>query len=120
MNKKKLEQSVYKHAPTLISEQGYISPVELFVKMGRLRHKQVKDWRFRQIPYLESVIVGQFTKQTYILEMLKKFATEHNLKPSITIYKSWGKGPGELLQFSRKGSRFIEELYSTHYVKGRK
>lgn len=54
MSKKRIEQSVYQNATMLLEEKGYISPVELLVKMDRLKQKQVEDWRFKRIPYLSS------------------------------------------------------------------
>ncbi len=53
----------------------------------------------------------------HILKTLKKFATEQELKPSLTVYKSWGKGPKKLLRFSKTGDPYMEERYATHYVR---
>ncbi|PAV30476.1 hypothetical protein CIL05_05060 [Virgibacillus profundi] len=117
MSKKKIEQSVRHRATELIKEKGYISPVDLLVKMERLTSKQVEDWRFKRIPYLERVTVGNLAKLNHTMKALKKFANEQNLKPSITTYKSWGKGPKKLLRFSKTGNPYMEELYSTHYVR---
>ncbi|MFD1037794.1 hypothetical protein ACFQ3N_05140 [Virgibacillus byunsanensis] len=117
MSKKKVEQKVRQHATELMKEKGYISPVDLLVKMERLTPKQVKDWRFKKIPYLERVAVGNLGKLNHALNMLKKFAKEQNLKPSLTVYKSWGKGPKKPLRFSKSGNPYMEEVYSTHYVR---
>lgn len=117
MSKKKIEQSVYQNATMLLEEKGYISPVELLIKMGRLKQKQVEDWRFKRNPYLERVIAGNLGKLKHILLTLKKFAEEQNLKPSVTVYKSWGKGPKRLLGFSKTGNSHLEKIYSTHYVR---
>jgi len=118
MSRKKIEQSVRQKATELMEEKGYISPVDLLVKMDRLTSKQVEDWRLKRIPYLERITVGGLGKLNHILKSLKKFAQEQNLKPSITVYKSWGKGPKNQLQFSKSGSPYMEEQYSTHYVGG--
>ncbi|WP_051359577.1 hypothetical protein [Paucisalibacillus globulus] len=117
MSKQKIEQQVNRYAIELIKEKGYVSPIELLIKMERLTLKQVEDWRFRKIPYLERVTNGNLSKLNYTLQVLKRFAAEMKLKPSITSYKSWGKGPKKLLLFSKTGSPYIEELYSTHYVR---
>ncbi|MFD1850913.1 hypothetical protein [Oceanobacillus bengalensis] len=116
MPKKKMEQSIYRYATELIKEKGYVSPVDLFVKMERLTQKQAEDWRFKRIPYLERVVIGNLSKLNNILKILEKYAREKNLKPSITVYKSWGKGPKKLLRFSKTANPHLEELYSTHYV----
>ncbi|WP_010529178.1 hypothetical protein [Lentibacillus jeotgali] len=93
MSRQKIEKMARWHATELLKEKGYISPVDLLVRMDRLSPKQVKNWRLKRIPYLERVTVGGLGKMNYILKTLKKFAKEQELKPSKTVYKSWGKGP---------------------------
>ncbi|QUW20468.1 hypothetical protein JSQ81_11405 [Sporosarcina sp. Marseille-Q4063] len=117
MSKKRIEESVYRNAAVLLEQKGYISPVELLLKMDRLKSKEVEDWRFKRIPYLERVIVGNLGRLNHILQTLKRFSVEQNLKPSITVYKSWGKGPKKLLRFSKTGNPQLEKIYSTHYVR---
>ncbi|WP_106498013.1 hypothetical protein [Lentibacillus sp. Marseille-P4043] len=119
MSKKNIEQRIRRHSIELIKEKGYISPVDLLLKMDRLTPKQVEDWRFKRISYLERVTVGNLANLNHALKTLKKFAEEQNLKPSITVYKSWGKGPKKHLRFSKSGNPFMEELYSTHYVQAK-
>ncbi|WP_249872385.1 hypothetical protein [Oceanobacillus saliphilus] len=116
MSKKKIEQQVYRYAGDLLHEKGYISVVDLLMKMERLTDKQVNDWRLKRIPYLERVMIGNLAKMNYVLITLKKFAGEKNLKPSHTVYKSWGKGPKRVLRFSKNGKSYVEEMYSTHYL----
>lgn len=116
MSKKKVEQRVRQFVTELLYEKGYISPVDLFVKMETLTPKQVEDWRFKRIQYLERVTVGNLGKLNHTLNVLKDFAKEQNLKPSVTVYKSWGKGAKKVLRFSKSGSASMEALYSTHYV----
>ncbi|SHN30049.1 hypothetical protein [Gracilibacillus kekensis] len=117
MSKKKIEQSVYRDAPVLLKEKGYISPVDLLVKMDRLTEKQVKDWRMKKISYLERVASGNLGKMNHLLKLLQRFAKEQNLKSSITVYKSWEKGPKQDLQFSKIRNPHMEKLHSTHYVR---
>ena len=102
MSKKRIEESVYRNAAVLLEQKGYISPVELLVMMGRLKSNEVEDWRFKRIPYLERVIAGNLGKINHILQTLKMFAEEQNLKPSITVYKSWGKGPKSCCDFPKQ------------------
>lgn len=120
MSKQKIEKNVRRYASELMKEKGFVSPLDLLVKMDRISQKQVKDWRFKKIPYIERVTVGNLSKLNHILKSLRKFAKEQNLKPSITVYKSWGKGPKKTLSFSKSGSRHMEERYSTHYVRRKK
>lgn len=116
MNRHKLRKKVWECAGQLIAEKGYVSPVDLFVKMERLTPQQVEDWRFRRIPYLERVAIGNLSKMNMVLLALREFAGSAKLKPSLTVYKSWGKGPKQRLRFSKHGLPSVEEMYSTHYV----
>jgi len=85
--------------------------------MDRLTPKQVEDWLFKRIPYLERVTVGNLSKMNTILLALREFAKSAGLKPSFTVYMSRGKGPRQRLQFSKYGNPQIEEMYATHYVR---
>jgi hypothetical protein len=101
----------------LLREKGYISVVDVLIEIGKLTELDYERWRFRKVPYLESVISVNLSKINVILRTIQKYSQGSNLKPSKTIYKSWGKGPKKLLRFSKYGDRNIEEAYSTHYVK---
>jgi len=116
VNRHNLRKRVWECAGQLIAEKGYVSPVDLLVKMERLTPKQVEDWRFRRIPYLERVAVGNLAKMNTILLALREFARSTELKPSLTAYMSWGKGPKQRLRFSKYGSPSVEKTYATHYV----
>ncbi len=120
MKEEVLEENVYKNAKLLLKEKGYVSPLEILIKMGRIKQKEVEDWRFKKIPYLERAVSGNLRKLNHVLRALKKFAIEENLKPSKTVYKSWGKGPEKTLRFTKTGNPNLEKLYSTHYVPRRK
>lgn len=116
MNRYDLQKRVRVCAGELVAEKGYVSPVDLLVKMERLTPRQVEDWRLRRIPYLERVATGNLSKMNTILLALHKFARSTGLKPSQTAYMSWGKGPKQRLRFSKYGNPHVEEQYSTHYV----
>jgi len=112
-----LSKRVWECAGQLIAEKGYVSPVDLLVKMERLTPQQVEEWRFRRIPYLERVAIGNLARMNTILLVLREFARSAELKPSLTAYMSWGKGPKQRLRFSKYGSPPVEEMYATHYVR---
>ncbi len=119
MNKNELCKKVRICACELVADKGYVSPVDLLVKMERLTPQQVEDWRFRRIPYLERVTNGGLGKMNTILRALREYALSSGLKPSQTGYMSWGKGPKQRLRFSKHESPTVEEKYSTHYVSKR-
>jgi hypothetical protein len=101
----------------LLKEKGYISTVDVLIEMGKLTEQDYENWRFRRIPYLEKVIKVNLSKINVILRAIQNYSQGSKLKPSKTIYKSWGKGPKRLLRFSRYGEKNVEEAYSTHYIK---
>ncbi|TEB11505.1 hypothetical protein Psfp_03931 [Pelotomaculum sp. FP] len=117
MSRHDLRNRVWKCAGQLVAEKGYVSPVDLMVKMERLTLKQVEDRRFRRIPYLERVAIGSLAKMNTILLALREFARSAELKPSLTVYMSWGKGPKQKLRFFKYGSPHVEEMYATQYIR---
>lgn len=111
-----MRKRIWSCAGQLVDEKGYVSPVDLLVKMERITQKQLEDWRFKRIPYLERVVVGNLSKMKFILDELCEFGKTAKLKSSQTVYVSWGKGPNQRLRFSKSGDPRIETMYSTHYV----
>lgn len=116
MSKDNMRKRIWSCAGQLVEEKGYVSAVDLLVKMERVTQKQVEDWRFKRIPYLERVAVGNLSKMKLVLDELRAFAKTAKLKPSQTVYVSWGKGPKQRLRFSKSGDPQMETMYSTHYV----
>lgn len=116
MNRQDMRKRIWSCAGQLVDEKGYVSPVDLLVKMERFTQKQLEDWRFKRIPYLERGVVGNLEKMKFILDELRTFGKTAKLKSSQTVYVSWGKGPKQRLRFSKSGDPGIETMYSTHYV----
>lgn len=117
MSKQDLYDRVFKCTGELVNEKGYVSPVDLLVRMDRLKPKQVEDWRFKRVAYLERVVIGNLSKMNSILSALREYAKAEGLKPSRTAYMSLGKGQKLPLRFSKFGNPHVEELYSTHYIR---
>jgi hypothetical protein len=40
----------------LLREKGYISFVDVLMKIGKLTKEDYERWRFRRVPYLEKVV----------------------------------------------------------------
>lgn len=112
MNRNQLEEKIHKSASAVLAENGYISPIDVLIKMDRLTVKQVEDWRFKRTDYLERAINLNLAKLNHFLQALKKYAKEQNLKPSITVYKSWEKG-----QKRHCDSRRPENLIWRNYIR---
>lgn len=104
----------------LLREKGYISFVDLLIRMGKLSQKNYEEWRCRKVPYLEKVITINLAKIGILLRTLHDNGRKGGLRPSATVYHSWGKGTKTPLRFSKSGDPNIERAYSTHFLMPKK
>jgi len=100
----------------LLREKGYISFVDVLMKIGKLTKEDYERWRFRRVPYLEKVVTVNLAKVNHLLRTLHENAKRGSLKASQTVYMSWGRGPKTRLRFSKTGDPNIEEAYATHFI----
>lgn len=116
MNRQEIQIKVRSAVYELIHEKGYASPLDLFIRMGKITPKSVEEWRFGRIPYLERVVHGNLALFSFIMSNFRKVAKEMDLKESHTVYMKWGKGPKHQLRFSKSGDTNVERNYSTHFI----
>ena len=107
---------IVKATEDLLRERGFVAPVELFVRMELLSGDSVENWRRGRIPYLERVVRCNLNKASRILRILRMHAHDLDLKPLLTPYKRWTKGPRTQLRFSKTGDRGVEDAYARHYL----
>jgi hypothetical protein len=119
VNRAELVKQMNQVSGALLREKGYISFVDLLVRMNRLSNDDHEAWRRGKIPYLERAIKLNLGQLSFLLRTLRQNAHSGKLKPSRTAYISWGKGPKRPLRFSKSGHPRIEEAYATHFVKSR-
>lgn len=117
LSRKKLQSKLSIVTSELLKEKGYISFVDVFIKLGYLDPKDYENWRMKRVPYLERVIKINLDKINYIMKTVRRNSLHGKLKPSWTAYKSWGKGKKIDLRFSKFGDPNVEKLYATHFVK---
>lgn len=117
LNRKQLQTKLGTVTSELLKEKGYISFVDVFMKLGYLDPKEYEDWRAKRVPYLERVIKINPGKINFIMKTVRRNSLNGNLTPSWTGYKSWGKGKKIELRFSKTGDPNIEKTYATHFVK---
>jgi len=117
LNRKQLQTNLSSVTSELLKEKGYISFVDVFMKLGYLDPKEYEDWRTKRVPYLEQVIKINPGKINFIMKTVRRNSLNGNLTPSWTGYKSWGKGKKIELRFSKTGDQNIEKTYATHFVK---
>jgi hypothetical protein len=110
--KKNISQRVASEAGKIVSQQGYVSVIDLFLKIGWLAPDKLLDWKRGRVPYLERVITANLGKISRAMKEFRSWAIHSKLKASVTIYKH-GNHP---LHFSKTGQSVIETAYSTHYV----
>lgn len=101
----------------LLHEKGSIAPVDVFLRLGSLTQTDYERWRRGQIPVLERVIRINLTRITFIMQALRRHSLQGGLRPSLTVYTSWGGRTRQRLQFSVSGQASIETAYATHYLR---
>ncbi|TWT94502.1 hypothetical protein [Stieleria varia] len=112
----KYYDKVVRAMAVVLDKQGYVSPIDVMVQMQKLTPKQVEDWRFARIAYLERVTAGGLGAVNRILRLMGFHAHDLNLIPSQTAYRKWGKGKKITLRFSKSGEPKLEAAWSRHYV----
>jgi hypothetical protein len=117
LSRKQLQSKLSTVTSELLKEKGYISFVDVFIKLGYLDPKDYENWRMKRIPYLERAIKINLGKINFIMKTVRRNSLHGKLQPSWTGYKSWGKGRKIDLRFSKFGDSNVEKLYATHFVK---
>lgn len=99
----------------ILAEKDIVAPIDVLYRMGRLTAKDIEDWRFGRINYLERVMVGNLSKANRILRIIRFYAHDLDMVPSQTDYRKWGKGKKIKLRFSKTGVPKLEEKYACHF-----
>jgi ribosome-interacting GTPase 1 len=116
MNKQDLEKKINKIICDLSDNQGYISSIDVLIKLDYLSKTDYEKWRNGKIDYLERVCKVNLGKLTTINKIIKEISNKMQFVPSLTVYNKYGKGPKIKLRFSKSGADNIEKAYSTHYI----
>lgn len=116
-NRRDLERALSPITSELMKEKGYLCFIDIFMKLGYLSQADYENWRLKRVPYLERVLTLNLSRINFVMQTVRRHSLNGHLKPSLTVYKSWGKGKKTLLQFSKSGDPSIETAYATHYVK---
>ena len=115
-NRQDLVRALSTITSELLKEKGYISFIDVFMQLGYLSTSDYENWRFRRVSPLERVLNVNLSRINFIMKTVRRNSLNGHLKPSMTVYKSWGKGNKTLLQFSKSGDPAIETAYATHFV----
>jgi len=101
----------------LLEEKGYISFVDVLMRIGRLTKEDHDAWRFGRTACLERVVTVNLAKINHLLRAFQQHARTGGLRQSKTAYLSWGKGRKRQLRFSISGTPDTEDAYATHFLK---
>src|SRR5215471_7742199 len=115
-NRQDLERALSTITSELLEEKGYICFVDVFMKLGYLSKSDYENWRFKRVSPLERVLNVNLSRINFLMKTVRRNSVNGHLQPSMTVYKSWGKGKKTLLQFSTSGDPRIETAYATHFV----
>ncbi|MNB87800.1 hypothetical protein D3C81_1319080 [compost metagenome] len=116
MNRLEMRTKVRRTVNDLVLEKGFVSPLDVFLRLGKVTPKQVEEWRYGRVPCLERVLHGNLSQFSFIMLSVREKARELELRPSHTAYMRWGKGPKRPLRFSKSGDPNIELHYATHFL----
>ena len=116
-NRRDLERALSPITSELLKEKGYLCFVDIFMKLGYLSQVDYEHWRLKRVPYLERVLTLNLPTINFVMQTVRRNSLNGHLKPSMTVYKSWGKGKKVLLQFSKSGDPTLEMAYATHFVR---
>jgi len=101
----------------ILAKGNVVAPVDLLVAMQLLAPDALADWRRGRIPYLERVIRGNLSRLSRLLRILRFHAHDLKLMPSQTVYCRHGKGPKQVLRFTKTGDANLEAAYARHFVR---
>lgn len=108
----RIERAVF----AILAVGKVVAPVDVLVKIDILASKDLEDWRFGRVPYLERVIRGNLAGLGRLLRVLGFLCHDLNLVPSHTAYVTWGKGLRTPLRFTKTGQEQLEKLYARHFI----
>jgi len=116
MNNSDLKNKIKQVGKEIIEEKGYLSSIDVLLKLEYLSEKDCENWRFGKVEYLEKVCGLNLKKLSTINKTIKEISGQWNLKKSWTAFNKYGKGKKIRLRFSKSGNERIEQAYATHYI----
>ena len=110
-----LEVRVVRAAEAALTEQSYVSPIEVLVGIGWLTPQAVELWRRGRAEDLERLTQANLHTLSAAMAIFGRWAKERDLRPSKTAYIARTRDRRQL-RFSRGGDAGIEAAYRTHWV----
>ncbi len=91
MNNSDLKNKIKLIGKEIIEEKGYLSSIDVLLKLEYLSEKDYENWRFGKVDYLEKVCGVNLKKLSTINKTIKEISGQWNLKKSWTAYNKYGK-----------------------------
>jgi hypothetical protein len=113
--RQKLERRVVAVAEQVLAKQRYVTAVDMLVGLGWLAPSSLDRWRQGRVESLESVVGAGLGKVSAAMRILHRWAQEHDLKPSETVYVARSR-ERQVLRFSVSGDPAVETAYRTHWI----
>ena len=115
MANSRLEERVTRAAEATLAEQGYVSAIDVLLRLGWLAPPHLDLWRQGRVECLERMVQAGLGKQSTAMRTLRTWATRRGLTPSETAYVARTRDRRRL-RFSVSGKPDIELAYRTHWV----
>jgi hypothetical protein len=115
MANSRLEERMTRAAEAALAEQGYVSAIDVLLRLGWLAPSHLNLWRQGRVECLERVVQASLGKQSTAMRTLRTWANRQGLTPSETAYVARTRDRRRL-QFSVSGKPDIELAYRTHWV----
>ena len=90
MNNTDLRKKIKIIRKEIIEEKGYLSSIDVLLKLEYFSEKDYENWRFGKIEYLEQVCGANLKKLSTINKTIKEISGQWNLKKSWTAYNKYG------------------------------
>ena len=120
MYNQSLDKKVELIINSLLNEKGYVSTVDVLLKLEYLSHKDYEEWRHGHISFFERACKVNLKKLCTISKLIWQYAEQNKLQKSFIEYNQWASKGKRKLKFSKSGNPIIELLYATHYLDTKK
>jgi hypothetical protein len=114
--KPSLEERVVRAAEGALTDQNYVSPIDVLTGMGLVAPSNVEAWRKGRINYLREMIQGSPEKINRALGIFQDWAVKRGLKPQEVAYFARTVGQAKELRFTAEARPEEEGVYRTHYL----
>jgi hypothetical protein len=112
-----LEERVVQSAGNTLEDQDYVSPIDVFLRMGLLAETSVKYWRNGGVETLEEVLQAGRDKVERALAIFRRWAEERGLQPIPGRYVRATRDGERELRFTAERFAGLEKPFQTHYVR---